>query len=450
MGKRLLPPYVLWCAIWVVIFMVILFFTVVQNKYYWHPTISSVETGDFNMLHSSMPYALAFLEEHDRPRFIQEVLDSSSGLFQMVYTDLAGRVKFATRNGESAPKLDAAILARHEFSYVYQKPEPPQVLAEAPREEISFLAPDKPRAAAYGKFYLIGHKPPSFLETLGSRRNWERAWRGEPMASYLFTVVSYLFVLFGFGLFCILAAWYQSRSREAREQQYEAEISALISKNESLELRAAHLDQSLKTVLKARDKAQKVLQELEAKLQDEVPHAQALENKLHKARTDYQEALKKYQAVEEELKEIDQEKKSLEARLEEAEKTLPTKAQVLRFRRLLESTWPNLVFGSKAGRQMDKLFLKSSPQKRIICHVLSLLEAYGPDPARLREEGVEVKSWQEKSKKKPRIVELKFPPSRIYLHEALEKICIVYLDSFKTERSQNDFDNFLATWRPCE
>ena len=99
---------------------------------------------------------------------------------------------------------------------------------------------------------------------------------------------------------------------------------------------------------------------------------------------------------------------------------------------------------------MDKIYFRSAPQKKAICHVLSILETCGIDQNRLKEGGVEAKTWLERDKKRPRIVELKLPPSRIYLHLAGDQICIAYIDAHKTDRTQNDFEKFLATWVPCE
>ena len=76
------------------IIIVIFFIAYYQHKIYWQSTITRVQTVDFNILHATLPYAIAFLEENHRSDLIEHVLNSNYGFFSMVYTDMEGNIKF--------------------------------------------------------------------------------------------------------------------------------------------------------------------------------------------------------------------------------------------------------------------------------------------------------------------------------------------------------------------
>jgi hypothetical protein len=97
MNTRFLRPSVVWGGIWIAFLLLIFSIAYWQSKLYWKDSIERVQKQEFKMLHAILPYAVAFLEEHGQIGQIQGALQPDQDLFTLVYTDLAGAIKYRSR-----------------------------------------------------------------------------------------------------------------------------------------------------------------------------------------------------------------------------------------------------------------------------------------------------------------------------------------------------------------
>ena len=69
-----------------------------------------------------LPYAVAYLEEHQRPELLQKIIDANLGPYALVITDRAGKIKYAP-SSLPAEKIDASLLKGNKFFYLLKNPD---------------------------------------------------------------------------------------------------------------------------------------------------------------------------------------------------------------------------------------------------------------------------------------------------------------------------------------
>lgn len=242
----------------------------------------------------------------------------------------------------------------------------------------SFEPPDYRRQFRPGTAYQAGGNhpwwspdPPS-PDNLWTRHLLQQDWKKASSAVHLFTALSYLLFVVGFGAICLISAIYQNYFRRALEEQFETEIEArnlsiqvLESSRNSLDLKLQLLDQNHERALAAAGEAQENLRNLEEKLQSEAERNEELQAELQKAEMEEKKALKLVRALERDRHKIAAEKTDIAFRLAEAEKTREEdryrrKARKARGRLRLHPVWlaslyPNLSFSPRALQNIGEL-----------------------------------------------------------------------------------------------
>jgi hypothetical protein len=351
MDKKFFRPNVIWSGIWFLIFLIIFSIATWQNRIYWEINRSRSQALELNMVHTLLPYVIAFLEEHQRPDLIKQIFNYDSGYSTLVYTDMAGRIKYVTPRAASPRKLDASILEKYKFSYVFKKPRAPQEVTRSGKDTRAADDSREPKTAppAYGKLYLLDREPPALLETIWNKQDWQGIWHREAQSGYLFSIISYLFLLIGFAAICAITARYQNHFQEAQEEQYESELEArdlriqvLESNLNTLDLRLQILDQEHEKALTSSNKVRKTIDKLEARLLTESSKNEELQIKLSKAQIEHDEALKTINLIDMDRRQIAAEKRELEA-LREVE-TQEYSGLVKQRTRPKEYLWLNLIY----------------------------------------------------------------------------------------------------------
>ncbi len=195
MNTRFLRPSVVWGGIWIAFSLLIFSIAYWQSKLYWKDSIERVQKQEFKMLHAVLPYAVAFLEEHGQTGLIRRALQPEKDLFTLVYTDLAGAIKYPVPSSGS-PAVNVTSLQNYKFSYVYKSPLPWPGLNSSSAAGGDAGAAPAPQEEAYGKLYLIAKDPPSLRETIWDKNYFQKAWPGESFLG--FTIIGYFLVVVGF------------------------------------------------------------------------------------------------------------------------------------------------------------------------------------------------------------------------------------------------------------
>jgi hypothetical protein len=218
--KRFLVPIVVLGSIIVWVFL-----CEAHYQSYWFGTIHRVQTTDFNLLHHTLPQTLSQLIIAGRDDLVQDVLDSTYGLFGLVVTDPS----------------DETILYKTEKIYhrkSWQDRATPEELIKSSRQEPFDLITDPPPLeAAYeylsprdtqppkhtkyslppvrkvlGHIHYIRPAPPSFTEDLSSffaTGFWELSGSKR---GYLYITLANI----GFTLVVILLVWLRQRVLSAK------------------------------------------------------------------------------------------------------------------------------------------------------------------------------------------------------------------------------------------
>lgn len=178
--KRVLVP-----LIFVGAFVLWLFLCKANYDSYWNGTIYRVQTTDFNLLHHIMPQTISQLIISGRDDLVENVLDSTYGLFGVVITDPSGQsILYQTSktylNRESwQDKAIPEALAEE------AKKEPPDLLTDPPPlepiwEHKSPRDTGAPRRTTFrnavningrrilGYIYYIRPEPPSFVKDMST------------------------------------------------------------------------------------------------------------------------------------------------------------------------------------------------------------------------------------------------------------------------------------------
>lgn len=249
---------------------------------YWNGTIYRVQTTDFNLLHHTVPQTLSQLIVAGRDDLVQDVLDSSYGLFGMAVTDPSGQSilyqtnKVYARGSWQEKLTPEALLAE-------AKKEPPDLLTDPPPveplwEHATPRDPGAPHRSPFqfnknrkvlGYVYYIRANPPTFREdilTFLGPKFWEMsgAKRG-----YFYITLACL----AFGSAIILLIWLRQRVVETKQLELKHIQRELDIRKKALE----HLTGELAT-----QKTRKAWLEKEA--EDSYRRAQSLKQALVRLR----------------------------------------------------------------------------------------------------------------------------------------------------------------------
>lgn len=156
----------------------------IHYESYWFGTIRKVQTVDFNLLHHTLPPALSYLILCGREDSIQEVLDSSYGMFGLVITDPSGQ-EILYKTSQIYKKLSwhqaltPDTLAQAQEPYDLLTDPPPQTsqfkYPSAKLEKIDRHPSEKRgRERILGRVYYLRGIPPSFFNDLAGSvfSNW--------------------------------------------------------------------------------------------------------------------------------------------------------------------------------------------------------------------------------------------------------------------------------------
>ncbi len=231
-----------WFILFLTLSAIIMYVTVEQHQTHWNMTLRRVQSVDFNMLHASLPYAFAFLEQHKRRDLIQNVIDSNFGLFGVVYLDADGRVIFKSSNLRPNVRFSRRTLATSWYSTVYQYPYPQQVGVDTIySNELSQRSPRPPFSqGGIGNIYLIRSSPPSFLQTLVRKENWRRLFANQA-SDYFKNIIFNLSLIVALLVICVFGSRLQRRVEVAESAAHEAELEAL---SRSVAIAELHLQQT--------------------------------------------------------------------------------------------------------------------------------------------------------------------------------------------------------------
>ena len=439
MKNRHLNPVWLWFVVFLVCGGGLFLLTIQQHRSYWNTTLKRVQTVDFNMLHASVPYAIAFLEEKKHPELIPQILNSNFGLFGMVYTDPNGAIKAITNSSRPRFKLGVDTLDHSSFSLVTREPLPQQSRAESIYDDNAFsLPPSKiTEKDAYGKFYLLRGTAPSFWLTLYNEQNWYRFLPGgTPPSDYFVNVVINLLIILVLGILCYTCGRYQRQFLKSESDHFQAEIVALHRQKELVEHRYERTQQSI-------TEKEKIVTELQTKMNFQSETTDELRKQNDELYKEWEETCVERDGLKKQLQSINEEDKSLKTRLEAAENAHVSQQSALSLHRQMDRMWPNLSFSTKAVHQIDKAFRIPLPQMKNICHLISVIEAQKGDLQELHKEGVEIKPW----KTGEDITEIKFPPSRLFVHRADNHTVVEYIVPKKDSRSEDDVTQYFKTRR---
>jgi hypothetical protein len=176
---------------------------------------------------------------------------------------------------------------------------------------------------------FFGGKPElqSFLDHMWTRRSLLEDWQRAAHAGYVYTILSYLMFVVGFGAICLITAIYQNHFRRAQDEQFKGEIEARNLRIQMLEINRNALDLKMKLLEQNQARARAAAQEaqdnvrnLEEKLQTESDRNEELQVELDKAQLQENKALAKLRSLNRDRQKIAAEKSDILSRLEEAEK----------------------------------------------------------------------------------------------------------------------------------
>jgi hypothetical protein len=212
---------------------------------YWEGTMFRVQTVDFNLLHHTLPTTLSQLIIADRDDSIQNVLDSTYGLFGLVITDPSGN----------------SILYRTNKVYHYESwqkhitpedlkkcSEPPDLLTDPPPLEARWTHPTpriteaqktktKTHGKVLGKIYYIRDQPPSLYDDLTNFVGTGMMELSGAKRSYLFITLT----MIGFSLVAILLIWLRKQGVEMKQAEVEYFRRELDIRKKALEHLSAEL-----------------------------------------------------------------------------------------------------------------------------------------------------------------------------------------------------------------
>lgn len=217
--KRILIPGLL-------VVGVLIWFSLCRAFYesYWDGTVHRVQTVDFNLLHHTLPSTLSQLIVSGRDDQIQNVLDSTYGLFGLVVTDPTGTsILYQTDKVYKRKSWQTRLSPENLKTEI----EPFDVLTDPPPTSAAYEH-TSPRSAAavrvesesqpsrvLGRVYYMRSFPPTLMEDLNNFLTtgfWELSGSKR---GYLFITLSSIF----FCLVVVLLIWLRRRGIELKEKE---------------------------------------------------------------------------------------------------------------------------------------------------------------------------------------------------------------------------------------
>jgi hypothetical protein len=221
--KRILVPFVIIGAL-----VLWLYLCHANYESYWNGTIYRVQTTDFNVLHHTLPPTISQLIIANRDDVIQNVLDSTYGLFGIVITDPTGMSilyqtnKVYHREGWQDKAVPEALAQ-------VAKAEPPDVLTDPPplapmwehksprdtkfAQRAPFGTSDWKGKKVLGYIYYIRPTPPSFFDDMST-------WLGTGVWELSGAKRGYFYIslcTMAFSLAMVLLIWLRQRVLETKQ-----------------------------------------------------------------------------------------------------------------------------------------------------------------------------------------------------------------------------------------
>ena len=345
MKSKFFRPHVIWLGVWLAIFFAMLLIAAWQNDLYWRGDLAKFSQLELVTVERILPYAVAYLKEHQQPETLQKIIEVNLGPYALVITDQAGNIKYAPPSVPSG-KLDSSLLKGNKFFYLLKNPDSRRSLSGP------YTAGDTPpatqdQAESLGRLYLIDRESYSLEETLGQAYGKILT----PSESvFAFTLLSYIMVLVGFAGICAISARFQSHFQKVQEKQYETEletrelrIQVLESNIKAADLRLELLDRRYEQAQAVMNATKGAIAELEMAIQYESSRNEELGGSLSQAEAERDEALATMQAIDQDRGKIAQELRDLEVLKEVEEMNRPDAAQE-KARRPKEFLWLNMVY----------------------------------------------------------------------------------------------------------
>ena len=345
MKSKFLRPQVIWLGVWLAIFFAMLLIAAWQNDLYWRGDLAKFSQLELVTVERILPYALAYLEEHQQPEALQKIIEDNLGPYALVITDKAGKIKYAPSSVPSG-KLDSSLLKGNKFFYLLKNPDSRRSLS-GPYTDGDTPPATQDRAESLGRLYLIDRESYSLKETLGQAYGKILT----PSESvFAFTLLSYIMVLVGFAGICAISARFQSHFQQVQEKQYETEletrelrIQVLESNIKAADLRLELLDRRYEQAQAVMNATKSTIAEMEMAIQYESSRNEELGDSLRQAEAERDEALATMQAIEQDREKIARELKELEV-LKEVEEMNRPEAAKEKARRPKEFLWLNMVY----------------------------------------------------------------------------------------------------------
>lgn len=323
MKNKFYSPFIIWFGIWFFICFVMSLITLQINKLNWQSNLAKER-----------------LLSYHRP----------AGLFSQQFG------------------FSAAPLARDQFSPDYRqfmRPEPDS-------SPLSPLLYPGNGDTGWREFSWGAPDLQSFMDNLWTERSLLQDWQRAAYAGYLYTILSYLLFVVGFGAICLISAIYQNYFRRAQEEQFESEIETrnlriqmLESNRTAIDLKMKLLDQNQARARSAAQEAQENIRNLEEKLQSETDRNEELQVELQKAQLQENKALTRLRSLNRDRQKIASEKTDILSRLEEAEKLAQAALYLQKIRKAkgrlrlnafwLTSLYKNLSFSPRAMQNLTDI-----------------------------------------------------------------------------------------------
>ena len=345
MKSKFFRPHIIWLGVWLAIFFAMLLIAAWQNDLYWRADLAKFSQLELVTVERILPYALAYLEEHQQPEALQKIIKDNLGPYALVITDKAGNIQYAPASAPSG-KLGSSLLKGSKFFYLLKNPDSHRSLS-GPYTDGAAPAATREQAESLGRLYLIDRESYSFKETLGQAYGKILT----PSESvFAFTLLSYMMVLVGFAGICAISARFQSHFQQVQEKQYETEletrelrIQVLESNIKAADLRLELLDRRYEQAQTVMNATKSAIAGLEKTIQYESSRNEELGDSLRQAEAERDEALATMQAIDQDRGKIAQELKELEVLKEVEEMNRPESAKE-KARRPKEFLWLNMVY----------------------------------------------------------------------------------------------------------
>jgi hypothetical protein len=345
MKYNVLRTNLIWFGIWLTFFFAILIIGSWQKDLYWRDNLARFNQLELFTVRSVLPYAVAYLEDEQRPDLLQRIINTEFGPYFLVITDKTGHIKYAP---EFLPAREIDLTQAEGFN-LYKSPSglAARTGPAANHQESAVATAGGDAPEILGKLYLVPKANYSLLETLDQAYNKIV----NPSESVLaFTLLSYIMVLVGFAGICAISAKYQNHFQEIREKQYETELEArelriqvLESNIKSSDLRMQLLDRRYEQAHTVLDAAKNTIAGLEMAIQYESNRNEELQGGLRQAEAEREEALQIMRSIEQDREAIAAELTELEVLREVEEMNYPVPAKE-RTKRPKEFLWLNLVY----------------------------------------------------------------------------------------------------------